>query len=140
VADASLSSYSRRSAEAFASLQITFQLDVDGKFYAASGDHTCKMYGRLLNVREPVTKRSQTRTKYPSQEDWDLHRNEIKRLYVEENLPLREVAQQMEKRFRFRATYAIKLCLEYEPLTKQGWRCIRIGSKNGPSGNIIQRQ
>ena len=65
------------------------------------------MYGRLHNVREPVTKPSQKRTKYPAQEDWDLHRNEIKRLYVDENLPLREVAREMEKRFRFRATYAI---------------------------------
>jgi len=64
------------------------------------------MYGRLLNVREPVKKTSRGRTKYPSQEDWDLHRPEIKRLWAEENLPLREVALQMEQRFRFRATYA----------------------------------
>jgi hypothetical protein len=65
------------------------------------------MYGRLLKVREPEPKLSQTRTKYPSQKNWDLHRTEISRLYVDENLPLREVAQQMEKRFRFTATYAI---------------------------------
>jgi len=65
------------------------------------------MYGRLLKVREPVKKASRGRTKYPSQDDWDRHRNEIKRLYVDKNLPLREVARQMEKRFRFRATYAI---------------------------------
>lgn len=89
---------SRRPTEGFA---------VCGKFHVASGDHTCTMYGHLRNVREPVTKPSQKRTKYPPQEDWDLHRNEIRRLYVNENLPLREVAQQMEKRFRFRATYAI---------------------------------
>ena len=77
------------------------------KFHGASRDHIYKMYGRLLKVREPVPKPSQTRTKHPSPKDWDLHRNEISRLYVDENLPLREVAQQMEKRFRFIATYAI---------------------------------
>jgi Clr5 domain len=69
--------------------------------------HFCKMYGRLRNVREPAKKTSRVRTKHPSQEDWNLHKNEIKRLYVDGNLTLREVAQQMEKRFSFRATYAI---------------------------------
>lgn len=42
--------------------------------------------------------------RYATEGDWAMHRTEIQRLYMEEELPLKEVMHVMKEKHSFRAT------------------------------------
>lgn len=44
--------------------------------------------------------------RYATEQDWAMHKTEIQRLYMDEELPLKEVMQIMNEKHNFRATYS----------------------------------
>ena len=63
------------------------------------------MYGRLLTTTQGPTKGRGTRKALPSQKAWDQHRDEIVRLYIDQNMRLEDVTRKMAEDHNFIATY-----------------------------------
>jgi hypothetical protein len=65
------------------------------------------MYGRLLTTTQRPTKGRGTRKALPSPKAWDQHRDEIVRLYIDENMRLEDVTRKMAEDHNFIATYGM---------------------------------
>ena len=65
------------------------------------------MYGRLLTPTQGPTKGRGTRKALPSQKAWDQHRDEIVRLYIDQNMRLEDVTRKMAEDHNFVATYGL---------------------------------
>lgn len=65
------------------------------------------MYGRLLTTTQRSTKGRGTRKALPSPKAWDQHRDEIVRLYIDENMRLEDVTRKMAEDHNFVATYGM---------------------------------
>lgn len=65
------------------------------------------MYGRLLTTTQGPTKGRGTRKALPSQRAWDQHRDEIVRLYIDQNMRLEDVTRKMAEDHNFIATYGM---------------------------------
>ncbi len=62
-------------------------------------------YGRLLVNRESPRKIvNNIKEARPSAVHWDQHKDEIKRLYVEDGRRLEDVMEHMERHYGFKAT------------------------------------
>lgn len=58
----------------------------------------------LIMTSRHAYKRSQP-VRYATEGDWAMHRTEIQRLYMDEELPLKEVMHTMKEKHSFHATY-----------------------------------
>jgi hypothetical protein len=65
------------------------------------------MYGRLSTTTQGPTKGRGTRKALPSQKAWDQHRDEIVRLYIDQNMRLEDVTRKMAEDHNFIATYGL---------------------------------
>ena len=65
------------------------------------------MYGRLLTTTQRPTKGRGTRKALPSPKAWDQHRDEIVRLYIDQNMRLEDVTRKMAEDHNFIATYGV---------------------------------
>lgn len=59
----------------------------------------------LITPSHNAYKRSQP-IRYATEGDWAMHRTEIQRLYMDEELPLKEVIHTMKEKHSFNATYS----------------------------------
>lgn len=59
----------------------------------------------LLTSGRDASKRFQP-VRYATEQDWAMHKTEIQRLYMDEELSLKEVMQIMNEKHDFRATYS----------------------------------
>lgn len=59
----------------------------------------------LLTSGRDASKRFQS-VRYATDQDWAMHKNEIQRLYMEEELPLKEVMETMKEKHSLHATYS----------------------------------
>jgi len=59
---------------------------------------------QVLTLKAPLPNLGGQPHSYTSQE-WEAHRSEIKRLYADQNIPLKDVVQIMKTRYSFFATY-----------------------------------
>lgn len=58
----------------------------------------------LLTSGRDASKRFQS-VRYATEQDWAMHKTEIQRLYMDEELPLKEVMQTMKEKHNLNATY-----------------------------------
>jgi hypothetical protein len=65
------------------------------------------MYGRLLTTTQGPTKGRGTKKALPSQKAWDQHKDEIVRLYIDQNMRLEDVTRKMAEDHNFIATYGL---------------------------------
>lgn len=59
----------------------------------------------LITLSHDGYRRSQS-VRYATEGDWAVHRTEIQRLYMDEELPLKEVMHTMKEKHSFHATYS----------------------------------
>lgn len=67
---------------------------------------------KLVQPGRNATKRFQP-VRYATEGEWAMHRTEIQRLYMDEELPLKEVMHTMKEKHSFHATYSPHRPAEY---------------------------